>query len=206
MNRSIASLTADSHLFQSTLKTSDLRNYDFFFRKLRRSQRTTRKNEKERHAHLLREQTEALEKAFILVDTNKDGEIMANEMARAVRTFGYNLSESEAYDIIASVDTDSSGTIDFNEFVKMVQTRLPTKHNDEALNLAFDLIDINQDGNIDVNELRQIMVKLGEKMTDDDVDEMIREADMDKNYLINRAEFSRIITMKESNMDLQETS
>ena len=49
---------------------------------------------------------------------------------------------------------------------------------------VFRIFDKNDDGFITVEELRHIMQSLGEKMTDSELDEMIAEADSDKDGLI----------------------
>lgn len=49
------------------------------------------------------------------------------------------------------------------------------------------LLSIGQDGNgyISAAELRHVMTNLGEKLTDEEVDEMIREADIDGDGQVN---------------------
>ena len=49
----------------------------------------------------------------------------------------------------------------------------------------FRIFDKDDDGFISVDELRHIMQSLGEKLTDKELDEMIAEADSDKDNLIN---------------------
>ena len=49
---------------------------------------------------------------------------------------------------------------------------------EENLRDAFNLFDQDRDGFINVDDLREIMTNLGEKITDEDLDEMIREADI----------------------------
>jgi calmodulin len=44
---------------------------------------------------------------------------------------------------------------------------------------AFKVFDKDGSGKISAEELRSIMTDLGEKLTDEEVDEMIREADKD---------------------------
>ena len=44
----------------------------------------------------------------------------------------------------------------------------------------FRIFDKDDDGLISVEELRNIMLRLGEKMTDKELDEMIAEANCDK--------------------------
>lgn len=52
---------------------------------------------------------------------------------------------------------------------------------------SFNHLRVNQDGNgfISAAELRHVMTNLGEKLTDEEVDEMIREADIDGDGQVN---------------------
>ncbi|EEC16524.1 calmodulin, putative [Ixodes scapularis] len=54
----------------------------------------------------------------------------------------------------------------------------------------------DRDGNgfITAAELRHVMTTLGEKLTDEEVDEMIREADVDGDGQINYEEFVALMT------------
>lgn len=45
--------------------------------------------------------------------------------------------------------------------------------------LAMQVFDRDNNGFISAAELRHVMTSIGEKLTDDEVDEMIREADQD---------------------------
>ena len=50
---------------------------------------------------------------------------------------------------------------------------------------AFDVFDKDGSGTISADELRQVMKSLGENLTDEEIDEMIREADKDRNGTID---------------------
>ncbi len=50
---------------------------------------------------------------------------------------------------------------------------------------AFNVFDKDGSGTISADELRQVMKSLGENLTDEEIDEMIREADKDKNGTID---------------------
>ena len=45
-------------------------------------------------------------------------------------------------------------------------------------------------------QLRHVMTNLGEKLTEEEVDEMIREADMDGDGQVNYEEFVRMMLAK----------
>ena len=70
-------------------------------------------------------------------------------------------------------DTDSEDEI---------RASLPAVANLHTTNLsqeAFKVFDRDNNGFISAAELRHVMTSIGEKLTDDEVDEMIREADQD---------------------------
>ena len=56
---------------------------------------------------------------------------------------------------------------------------------EEGLLEAFRTFDKDGNGNISVVELRQAMTNLGERLTDEEVDEMIKEAEKDGSGLVN---------------------
>ncbi len=56
---------------------------------------------------------------------------------------------------------------------------------EEELREAFRVFDKDGNGFISAAELRHVMTNLGEKLTDDEVDEMIREADLDGDGMVN---------------------
>ena len=61
---------------------------------------------------------------------------------------------------------------------------------------AFKVFDKDGNGFISAAELRHIMTNLGEKLTDEEVDEMIREADIDGDGQINYEEFVKMMMSK----------
>ena len=50
---------------------------------------------------------------------------------------------------------------------------------------AFKVFDKDGNGYISASELRHVMTNLGEKLTDEEVDEMIKEADVDGDGKVN---------------------
>jgi centrin-1 len=60
----------------------------------------------------------------------------------------------------------------------------------------FKLFDEDQSGKISFRNLRRIAQEIGETLSDDELQEMIDEADRDGDGLINPDEFYRKVTMR----------
>ncbi|KAJ5090215.1 calmodulin [Penicillium argentinense] len=135
------------------------------------------------------------------------GQITTKELGTVMRSLGQNPSESELQDMINEVDADNNGTIDFpgksstaaatttvgcaqartdtttdtarKEFLTMMARKMKDTDSEEEIREAFKVFDRDNNGFISAAELRHVMTSIGEKLTDDEVDEMIREADQD---------------------------
>lgn len=68
-----------------------------------------------------------------------------------------------------------NGTIDFPEFLTMMARKMKDTDSEEEIREAFRVFDKDGNGFISAAELRHVMTNLGEKLTDEEVDEMIRE-------------------------------
>jgi calmodulin len=61
---------------------------------------------------------------------------------------------------------------------------------------AFKVFDKDGNGFISAEELRHVMTNLGEKLTDEEVNEMIREADQDGDGQVDYSEFVKMMLSK----------
>ena len=75
------------------------------------------------------------------------------------------------------------------EFLTMMARKMKDTDSAEEIKEAFKVFDKDGNGFISAAELRHIMTNLGEKLTDEEVDEMIREADVDGDGQITYDEF-----------------
>ncbi len=85
---------------------------------------------------------------------------------------------------IVICNTDN-GTVEFGEFCDLMHRHFSNTQPEEELRAAFRIFDQDGNGFITATELRHVMTNLGEKLTDEEVDEMIREADIDGDGRIN---------------------
>merc|ERR1719454_2637798 len=83
--------------------------------------------------------------------------------------------------MIKKIDTDNSGTVEFNEFVDCLTPCLTRKEFDNDGN-----------GYIEADELRQKLEEMsGEAVTEAEVADMIKQVDMDGDGKINYEEFKK---------------
>ncbi|RLN52106.1 hypothetical protein BBJ29_001640 [Phytophthora kernoviae] len=142
---------------------------------------------------LTEEQIAEFKEAFSLFDKDGDGTITTKELGTVMRSLGQNPTEAELQDMINEVDADGNGTIDFPEFLTMMARKMKDTDSEEEILEAFKVFDKDGNGFISAAELRHIMTNLGEKLTDEEVDEMIREADIDGDGQINYEEFVKMM-------------
>jgi len=134
---------------------------------------------------LSEEQISEFKEAFSLFDKDGDGTITTKELGTVMRSLGQNPTEAELQDMINEVDADGNGTIDFPEFLTMMARKMRDTDSEEEIKEAFKVFDKDGNGYISAAELRHVMTNLGEKLSDNEVDEMIREADVDGDGQIN---------------------
>ncbi|XP_076057376.1 calmodulin-alpha isoform X2 [Oratosquilla oratoria] len=134
---------------------------------------------------LTEEQIAEFKEAFSLFDKDGDGTITTKELGTVMRSLGQNPTEAELQDMINEVDADGNGTIDFPEFLTMMARKMKDTDSEEEIREAFRVFDKDGNGFISAAELRHVMTNLGEKLTDEEVDEMIREADIDGDGQVN---------------------
>ncbi|KAG8062372.1 hypothetical protein GUJ93_ZPchr0003g16838 [Zizania palustris] len=145
---------------------------------------------------LTEEQIAELKEAFNLFDKDGDGVITSIELGTVLSSLGQNYTEAELQDMIKYADADLNGVIDFHEFLNVMAHKMPDAVSENAVREAFNLIDKDKNGYICADELRQVMGNLGEKLTDQEVADMIKEADLDGDGLISYEDFVKLMMSK----------
>merc|ERR1711907_780665 len=162
------------------------------------SRRNAGKAKSSGKGELTEEQRQEIREAFDLFDTDGSGTIDAKELKVAMRALGFEPKKEEIKKMIADVDTDGSGTIDFNEFLEMMTAKMSERDPMEEIIKAFRLFGDDETGKISFRNLKRVAKELGENMTDEELQEMIDEADRDGDGEVNEEEFLRI--MKKTNL------
>jgi calmodulin len=146
---------------------------------------------------LTEEQVSEFKEVFDLFDKNGDGRIPTKELGTMMRSLGQNPSDSELHDMIDEVDADNTGTIDFTDFLATTARKTKETDSEEEIKEVFKIFDRDASGLISAAELRQVMASLGENLTDDEIDEMVREVGQDGDGQIDYNEFVQLVMGKD---------
>ena len=67
--------------------------------------------------------TEELTEAFLVFDKNRDGVIDSSELMAVMKNAGEEVTDEEIAEMVRKSDTKGCGTVDFEDFVRMMMTR-----------------------------------------------------------------------------------
>ena len=145
------------------------------------------------------EQVEELKEAFSLFDTDGSGSIDAKELKAAMRALGFQVKKADVRKMIADIDKDDSGTIDFQEFVDMMTGKMSERDGKEEVAKVFALFDHEGAGKIGFRDLKRVVTELGESISDEEMREMIEEADKDGDGYVVFEDFFKMLKKKSDN-------
>ena len=135
------------------------------------------------------EKLDEYKEAFDMFDKDHSGTISIDEIAKIMKNFGNPMSKDDIKEMIKDIDTSGDGELDFDEFVTLMQRQEVVEDDDDEVLRAFQSFDKDQNGYITNTEFRYILTKLGERFTDQEVDTLFRECDLDDDGRLNYEEF-----------------
>ncbi|KAM4019754.1 centrin-2 [Anomaloglossus baeobatrachus] len=142
---------------------------------------------------LSEEQKQEIREAFDLFDTDGSGTIDVKELKVAMRALGFEPKKEEIKKMISDIDKEGTGKISFSDFLSAMTQKMAEKDSKEEIMKAFRLFDDDETGKISFKNLKRVAKELGENLTDEELQEMIDEADRDGDGEVNEQEFLRIM-------------
>jgi centrin-1 len=133
------------------------------------------------------EQRQEIREAFDLFDTDGSGSIDAKELKAAMRALGFEPKKEEIQKMI------TNGNIDFQEFLTMMTVKMRERDSKEEAFRAFRLFDDDESGSVTLKDLKRVAEGLNESMTDEELQEMIDEADREGTGEVSLDDFMRIM-------------
>ena len=144
------------------------------------------------------EQMEELKEAFQLFDTNHSGTIDSREFKAAMRALGFPIKKIDVIRYFKEIPKDISEALTFEEFLRIVAPIMPKRDSKEEIFKVFQLFDEDKSGKISFKNLKKIAAETGENLSDEEIKEMINEADRSAHSegLIDFEDFYRVMKKK----------
>ena len=139
----------------------------------------------------INEEIKKLKEEFDKIDVNKDGEISKNELIKCLESI-YPSQEAilRANAIFKEIDFNNDGSINFSEFLT-VNIQKEKLLNEETLDRAFRMFDLDGNGYITIEELKKTMPL--EITTKAGWRNLVSEVDKDGDYQISFNEFKEMM-------------
>eukprot|EP00830_Metopus_es_P004616 TRINITY_DN1422_c0_g1_i1.p1 TRINITY_DN1422_c0_g1~~TRINITY_DN1422_c0_g1_i1.p1 ORF type:complete len:246 (+),score=71.72 TRINITY_DN1422_c0_g1_i1:86-739(+) len=158
-----------------------------------------------RKQELTNAQQREIKEAFDLFDTDSSGFITEKDLKVALRALGVEPTKEDIKELIIYAKSDQPKekehrkegmmTIDFKEFLDIMARKMIQEDNEAELMRAFEMFkDPREHKAITLDSLRKIADQLGEVMTDEELLEMISEANKSKQgKTVSDVEFKEIL-------------
>ena len=131
---------------------------------------------------------------FSLFDTSGDSTIPAKNLKEVLICLGQTLTQDELDELMYEheIDATGDGRVGFVEFLNLMGRKMKETKEVDIMREIFDVFDKNKDGFISASEIQCVMTSLGETLTEDEVNEMMKEADRDLDSHISFEDFSQL--------------
>lgn len=130
---------------------------------------------------------------FNLFDEDGSGEITVEELAKMMEALGRTMTEDQLKAMVATVDTDGTGSIEIDEFLMIMARDKASQDPLADARKIFGMFDKDGSGTIDATELADALRAMGQQVADDDVAEMLKNADDDGTGEIDFEEFCALM-------------
>ena len=94
-----------------------------------------------------------------------------------MRALGFPIKKQDVIRYFKEIPKDITESLNFEEFIRIVAPIMPKRDSKEEIYKIFQLFDEDKTGKISFKNLRKIAHEVGENLTDEEIKEMIREAD-----------------------------
>lgn len=137
---------------------------------------------------------------FKFFDKNNDNIITLDELIIAFRSVNQNIGIKEATEMMKLGDKNNSKTIDKQEFTDLMLPKfkeeiLSYESNLDDLRRLFKESDTDQSNYLSKSELKNALIKLNIELNDVQLEDLMKELDLDENQNIDIDEFMAFLSI-----------
>merc|ERR1712131_321134 len=146
------------------------------------------------------DEIKCLKTCFDLFDSKKQEFLSADDLDEILRAMGFRPSKEELMDILAEIDEDGSGEIEFGEFCQLCATFLVEDPDIDTMKRelkdAFRIYDKEGLGYITTETLRGLIGELLAPLTEEELEGILEELDEDGSGSMDFDEFCEMMMTK----------
>ena len=128
---------------------------------------------------------------FDMFDKDKDGLISIKKLGDIMRILGAAPSKTELDNLIYNLESNNNNLISFDNFLILLKNKLENQYTEEDIINEFRKLDKKNNGKINENDLRNLMSKYENPLSNEEIEEIIQEANVDSNGEIDIVNFTK---------------
>ncbi|CAE7398985.1 unnamed protein product [Symbiodinium sp. KB8] len=146
---------------------------------------------------LTQDEIDGCRDAFLAYDKDHSGSIEVWELKEVLEAMGQHPTEEELFQMISEVDENASGSIDFGEFLKVIEKQKErSSHFDEETDFVDAFVACGGNSDKSGHVRRETLVKI---VKEDfgltiDIEKLIDDIDEDRSGEIEYAEFKQLLS------------
>jgi centrin-1 len=109
-------------------------------------------------------------------------------------SLGFESKNGSIFQMISELDSDGNGNLDFAEFFGLMTNKVSDKNSRAQFAKVFAIYDEERKGYITSENLVRVAETLGETITIEEIEELIRRADSDHDGVVSEEEFYALMT------------
>lgn len=139
-----------------------------------------------------------MKSAFNLFDLDNDGKISIEDFGTIISMLGESLTYKEIRSIFkeANVDGLSKDYISFDDFCNVMNSKLSDNATERELMEAFKVFDREGNGYITAQDLKHVMLKISDELSEEEVNLLLKQADVNGDGQIDYEEFITLVMSK----------
>lgn len=136
------------------------------------------------------EDRENFKNAFDAFDEDRDDLVDTQEIGKLLRAVGFNPMPEEVEDMMEDIDGQK---FDFNSFLYIVYRHARECDPEQELIDAFRVFDKDGSGKLKKDKIREILLHLKKPFTEDQINELLSQATIDKQDNIRYEDFVKVM-------------
>jgi len=145
------------------------------------------------HIEIEDEDLHKIRRFFSTFDEDGSGSITTNDLMDMFRELGQTLSKEDLIKSMREIDLNEDGFITFHEFLSIYKNRVLFREYENHIKEAFRVCDCDENGYVTIDELKKIMLEVGESLNREQLQSLFTEADLNNDAKINMAEFIELM-------------